>query len=163
MTSIVRKTATVLLAIALVATAVTLMRNSQWASGLPVSATVRADEDACSLASLHGTYAVHAQGTVLSGLPGAPFPFGEAGIITFDGKGNHSGKTTVNLGGNVQTPTLHGTYTVNSDCTGAITVISSLGLDLHDALVVTRGGRGTVEVETDPFVVITRTTEKIGD
>jgi hypothetical protein len=115
------------------------------------------------LASLHGTYAIHAQGTVLAGLPGTPFPFGEAGLITLDGKGNHSGKTTVNLGGNVQTPTFTGTYTVNSDCTGSITVISSLGLQLHDAIVITRGGLATVDVQTDPFAVITRTLEKIGD
>ena len=128
---------------------------------------VRADEDTCSLASLKGTYATHAQGTIIAPLgspfPSAPFPFGEAGIITLNGKGQHSGKTTVNLGGVVLQPTFSGTYTVNPDCTGTITVQSSAGFVLHDAIIVTRGGRATVEVETDPFTVITRTLEKIGD
>lgn len=128
---------------------------------------VRADEDTCSQASLHGTYAIHAQGTVVGQLPppfpNAPFPFGEAGIITLNGKGQHSGKTTVNLGGVVLQPAFTGTYTVNPDCTGTITLESNAGFVLHDAIVVTRGGRATVEVETDPFTVITRTLEKIGD
>lgn len=128
----------------------------------------RADEESCSLASLHGTYAVHAQGTIVGQLPqppfpNAPFPFGEAGIITLDGKGQLSGKTTVNLGGVVLQPTLTGTYTVNSDCTGTVTVQSSGGFVLHDAIIVTRAGRATVEVQTDPFAVITRTLERIGD
>ena len=68
-----------------------------------VSGTVaRAADGSCSLASLSGTYAIHAHGTVVGQVPGPfrapPFPFGEAEIITFDGRGQHSGKTTVNLG-----------------------------------------------------------------
>jgi hypothetical protein len=129
---------------------------------------VRAQEDSCSIASLHGTYAVHAHGTIVGQLPQppfptAPFPFGEAGIVTLNGTGQLSGKTTVNLGGVVLQPTFSGMYTVNSDCTGTLTVQSSAGFVLHDAIIVTRGGGGTVEVQTDPFAVVTRTLERIAD
>jgi len=126
-----------------------------------------ADADSCSLVSLRGTYAVHAQGTIVGQLPALfpapPFPFGEAGIVTFDGNGNHSGKTTVNIDGVVLTPTFNGTYTINSDCTGTITVNSSAGFTLHGAFVVTNHGRGTIETEIDRFAVASRTLEKIGD
>jgi len=121
-----------------------------------------------SVASLHGTYAIHAQGTIVGQLPppfpAPPFPFGEAGIVKLDGAGMVlSGKSTVNLGGVVLQPTATGSYTVNSDCTGTITIKSSAGFVLHDSIVVTDRGRRTVEVQTDPFTVITRTLEKIED
>ena len=74
-----------------------------------------------------------------------------------------SGKSTVNLGGVVLQSTATGSYTVNSDCTGTITIKSSAGFVLHDSIVVTDRGRRTVEVQTDPFAVITRTLEKIED
>ena len=129
---------------------------------------VQADDDnrRCSVASLNGTYAMQAQGTIvgqLPSLPSPPFPFAQAGIIAFDGAGNLFGKSTVNLGGLVLQPTFTGTYTVNSDCTGTITVNSSEGLVLHDATVVIRGGRGFRDVQTDPFSVITRSGERLGD
>lgn len=78
------------------------------------TAVVHAD-GGCSPASLQGTYAVHGQGTFLvpvPGFPAPPFPFGEAGIATFDGTGKLFGKTAVNAGGLLLTPTLTGTYTV---------------------------------------------------
>ena len=61
------------------------------------------------------------------------------------------------------TPTFIGTYTVSSDCTGSVTVNSNLGLTLHDAIVVTRGGRATVKTQIDPFVVVSRTLETISN
>ena len=133
------------------------------------ASVVRAEEESCSVASLHGTYAIHAQGTIVGQLPppfpAPPFPFGEAGILKLDGAGLvlSGSKSTVNLGGVVLQPTTTGSYTVNSDCTGTITIQSSLGFVLHDSIVVTDRGRRTVEVQTDPFTVITRTLEKIED
>ena len=131
------------------------------------ASVVRAEEESCSVASLHGTYAIHAQGTIVGQLPppfpAPPFPFGEAGILKLDGAGMLSGTSTVNLGGVVLQPTATGSYTVNSDCTGSITIQSSAGFVLHDSIVVTDRGRRTVEVQTDPFTVITRTLEKIED
>src|SRR5215472_14778903 len=133
MTSMFRGTIVVLIAIALAGIAVS--RSPQSPTHLVGISAAMADEDSCSLVSLRGTYAVHAQGTIVGQLPAPfpapPFPLGEAGIVTFDGNGNHSGKTTVNIDGVVLTPTFNGTYTINSDCTGTITVNSSAGFTLH--------------------------------
>jgi hypothetical protein len=119
------------------------------------ASVVRAEEESCSVASLHGTYAIHAQGTIVGQLPppfpAPPFPFGEAGILKLNGAGRLSGKSTANLGGLVLQPTAMGSYTVNSDCTGTITIQSSAGFVLHDSIVVTDRGRRTVEVQTDPL------------
>lgn len=129
-------------------------------------ATVHAD-GGCSPASLIGTYAVGRQGTIIAPLgspfPAPPFPFGEAGIATFNGAGSFFGKTTVNAGGFILTPTFTGTYTVNSDCTGTVTVNSNLGLTLHNAIVVTKGGQGYIETQTDQWAVAEGQVERLGD
>ena len=128
-------------------------------------ANVHADEG-CSLASLNGTYAVGRQGTIVGQLPGfpaPPFPFAEAGIATFNGAGSFFGKTTVNAGGLVLTPTFTGSYTVNPDCTGTVTVNSNLGVTLHNAIVVTNGGQRYIETQTDSWAVVEGRVEKLGD
>jgi len=129
------------------------------------TAVVHAD-GGCSAASIQGTYAVHGQGTFLvpiPGFPAPPFPFGEAGIATFDGAGKLFGKTTVNAGGLLLTPTFTGTYTVNSDCTGSVTVQSNAGFTIQEAIVVIGGGKRYVGTETDPAAVIVRTVERLRD
>ena len=131
-------------------------------TGGPATAIVRAD-GGCSLASLQGTYAVHGQGTFLvevPGFPAPPFPFGEAGIATFDGTGRFFGKTTINAGGLLLNPTFTGTYTVNSDCTGSVMVQSDVG-SVQEAIVVINGGQRYVGTETDPAAVVVRTVERL--
>jgi hypothetical protein len=123
-------------------------------------------DPACSVSSLRGTYAVQAQGTIVGQLPGfppPPFPIDEAALVSFDGAGNLSGKTTLNIGGVVLQPTFTGTYTVNSDCTGNTTVHSSLGFVVHDATILVRGGREFRDVQTDSFEVSTRNGVRIED
>jgi hypothetical protein len=99
----------------------------------------------------------------IPGFPAPPFPFGEAGIATFDGAGKLFGKTTVNAGGSLLTPTFTGTYTVNSDCTGSVTVQSNAGFTIQEAIVVIGGGKRYVGTETDPTAVIVRTVERLRD
>ena len=126
------------------------------------TAVVHAD-GGCSAASLQGAYAVHGQGTFLApvpGFPAPPFPFGEAGIVTFDGAGRLFGKTTINAGGLLLTPPFTGTYTVNADCTGSVTVQSEFG-SLQEAIVVIGAGQRYVGTETDSAAVVVRTVEKL--
>ena len=132
---------------------------------VPGRAVVRAD-GGCSLASLNGPYGLHGEGTVLPGGPiplSAPAPFAEVIIATFDGAGSFSGSAAVNLGGAVLNPvTFMGTYTVNSDCTGNLTVNLSLGFPLHNAIVVIGGGRRLIATDTDTFEVVQRRGERLG-
>lgn len=121
----------------------------------------------CSVASLNGPYGLEGQGTVLPGGPisvPAPVPFGEVIIATFNGAGTFFGSAAVNVGGVVLNPvTFTGTYTVNPDCTGTITVNLSLGFSLHNAIVVLGGSHRLIATDTDPFEVVQRRGERLGD
>ena len=81
----------------------------------------------CSNRTLSGTYGYSAQGQVLPA-PGLAFPFTSTGRATFDGTGNVSWLEHTVVGGAQQgadwTPSTSGTYTVNSDCTGTMVVIT---------------------------------------
>ena len=136
-----------------------------FAAASPVAAQIQETENSCSLASLQGSYALERQGTLVAsilGLP-APAPWGEVAFEQFDGAGAFSGKATVNVGGTVVTGTLTGTYTVNSDCTGTKTVHTSVGVTVHEAIVVIAGGQRIVGTQTDPWAVVQTKAEKIGD
>lgn len=125
------------------------------------------ENSGCSLASLNGRYAIAGQGTVVAQLPGfppPPAPQGEVAIVTLNGAGSFFGSATLNIGGLVlNSVAFTGSYTVNRDCTGTATVNTSLGLTLHNAIVVIGGGQRFIETETDPFQVIQRTGQRLGD
>lgn len=76
----------------------------------------------CSDASLQGNFGFTATGTLLA-LP-APFagPFGEIGRQNFDGRGKTDGTATLSANGNIIRVTVEGTYQVNADCTGSMTL-----------------------------------------
>lgn len=138
--------------------------SKHWITGVPAS-VVRAD-GGCSVASLNGPYATEGEGTVVGALPGfppPPFAFGEVVLDHFNGAGSLFGNAKVNLGGVVLDVPVTGTYTVNSDCTGTITVNTSLGLTLHNAMVVIGGGQRFILSETDAFAVIQRRGVRLGD
>jgi len=83
----------------------------------------RADERACSVASLKGTFTYTGTGFNVSA-NGAAAPFAEVGTQTFDGKGATSTTFTASANGNLFHITLSGTYTVNPDCTGTMTLLT---------------------------------------
>src|SRR4030095_14778085 len=71
------------------------------------------EREHCSNPTLHGSYGLHATGTVPEGLP-----FAAVGRFTFDGKGNLTGKLFVRVdGNNIEPPEFAGTYSVHPDCT----------------------------------------------
>ena len=101
---------------------------------LTLVAVVSASAATCSNATLHGSYGLHATGTVPGGLP-----FAAVGRFTFDGKGNLTGKLFVRVNGNnVEPPEFSGTYSVSPDCT----VTDSWGPPInstHVAVIVEEG------------------------
>jgi hypothetical protein len=111
----------------------------------------------CSVASLSGAYAVSRQGTLLTsvlGLP-APSPWGEVARVSFDGAGSFSGTATVNIGGVVlNSIPLTGTYTVDSDCTGTITVHPNVPVTITEAIVVIGGGQQYIATDTESIAVV---------
>ena len=83
----------------------------------------RAEERTCSVASLKGTFTYTGTGFNVSA-NGAAAPFAEVGTQTFDGKGATSTTFTASANGNIFHITLSGTYTVNPDCTGTMTLLT---------------------------------------
>jgi hypothetical protein len=75
------------------------------------------------------------------------------------------GSSTVNIGGAVLNAVpFTGTYTVQSDCTGTVTLdVPSVGLTIHEAIVVIGGGQRFIGTETDPFQVVQVRGQKLAD
>ena len=80
------------------------------------------DQRECSNKSLRGSFGFTSTGTLLALPPPFAGPFGEIGRQTFDGKGNTDSTATLSANGNVVRVTVQGTYAVNPDCTGSMTL-----------------------------------------
>jgi hypothetical protein len=112
------------------------------------------DLQACSAATLNGTYALTFSGFFTRGPVPAAInnftPIAGAGLVTFDGNGNLSASETVSVGGLITPVNVPGTYTVNSDCTGTFITTPNAHLNL----VILRNGREIQAVNTVPGAVI---------
>jgi hypothetical protein len=76
---------------------------------------------ACGTSTLAGRYAVIGHG--FAGTPTAPpAPFATVSLMTLDGAGNLSNKVTRSNNGQISRGPDLGTYAVNPDCTGTITI-----------------------------------------
>ena len=80
----------------------------------------RPEAPTCTMAGRAGEYGLTWAGTMF--LSTGAVPAAAVGRITFDDAGYVSGTQTVSKGGTVSQLTMKGTYTVNPDCTGTITV-----------------------------------------
>ena len=94
----------------------------------------------CSNASLQGSFGFSSTGTLLALPPPFAGPFGEIGRQTFDGQGNTDATATLSTNGNIHRVTIQGTYVVNPDCTGSMTVfVSPLGATVNLDFVIDDG------------------------
>jgi len=119
--------------------------------------------EGCFLGSVHGSFGISTAGSIVAFGPVGQVA--EAGIISFDGKGNVSQTTTVSLNGTI-VPDRHatGTYTVNTDCTGDLQVLlpTPVGFSpstLH--FVIVDFGRELRMVNTGNGRVLTSNARKI--
>lgn len=99
----------------------------------------RALAGGCSNATLQGSFGYTSTGTLLPSYVPPPFagPFAEVGRQTFNGKGNTDATATVSSNGNPQAVTATGTYVVNPDCTGSMTLyVSPFGATVHIDFVI---------------------------
>jgi hypothetical protein len=115
---------------------------------LSITPPAKAGDKGCSTAALRGTFSRHDTGTVLAPAAAAG-PFALVGTFTFDGNGGVTGAATSSQNGNIGQGTQTGTYTVNSDCTGTITVQGSGGHSSHYSFVVDDNGNGFQYICTD--------------
>lgn len=112
----------------------------------------------CSNATLRGSFGYTSTGTLLPSFVPPPYagPFAEVGRQTFDGKANTDATGTLSANGNIFSKvTFEGTYAVNPDCTGSMTLSSSLGVSQAD-FVVDGDGTELRLIFTDSGVVESR-------
>jgi hypothetical protein len=93
-----------------------------------VAPMAQAADKGCSNATLTGTFAYTNTGffTAAAAPPLQPGPFAGVGLQTFDGKGGTTAITWVSVNGNILQGTIKGTYSVNPDCTGTLTIVPSI-------------------------------------
>ena len=123
---------------------------------LGVATTAHAQNKGCSNDSLRGTFAYTSTGFIASP-PEIAGPLVEVGTQSFDGTGNTTATATLSQNGNILPVTVTGTYTVNPDCTGTMTLqVSPIAVTVHVFFVIDDSLNGFQAIETDPGLVITR-------
>ena len=129
------------------------------ALALSLAPTAKADDKGCSNAILRGTFAYTSTGSIATP-PAIAGPFVEVGTQAFDGNGGTTAAAMSSQNGNISPLTVTGTYTVNPDCTGTMTLqvtfpgVPTFPVDVY--FVVDDGGDEFQAIETDPGLVITR-------
>lgn len=126
------------------------------AFALAVTPMAKADDKGCSIASLKGTFAYTGAGFITAP-PAFAGPFMEVGTQIFDGKGGTTATAMASQNGNIIPMTATGTYTVNSDCTGTLTLqVAPLGITVHVYFVLDSNLAEFQAIETDSGLAITR-------
>lgn len=130
----------------LVLLTLTLLPGRSTASAALV-APAYAEINGCAVETLRGAYIYSADGFVTANAGQAPFtPIAEAGVYTFDGAGGLSTANTLSLGGTIRLRTDTGTYTVNTDCTGSVSLAHGVSFNF----AVSRSGREMRLVASTP-------------
>jgi hypothetical protein len=126
---------------------------------LGISSAAVAENKSCSNNTLKGSFAFTSTGTLLDTYAPPPFagPFAEVGVQAFDGSGGTAATATLSSNGNIVSVTVTGTYSVNPDCTGTMTLnVSPFNSVIHLSFAIDRHGNGFQAIETEPGLIITR-------
>jgi hypothetical protein len=126
---------------------------------LGIAPTVKAADKGCSNATLAGTFAYTSTGFITAPAELAG-PVAEIGTQTFDGKGATNATATLSQNGNIAPVTITGTYKVNPDCSGkmtlTVTIPGFMPFPLDVSFVIDDGGNGFQGMEVDSGLVVTR-------
>lgn len=104
-------------------------------------------DDECTVASLYGSYGYFLSGPLI-GLG----PVAAVGIVTLDGGGGLSARDTVSNNGVIDHRIGSGTYSINSNCTGSLSLNGDfLGLSADFTVVPESHGREFTFIVTNPL------------
>jgi len=128
---------------------------------LALSSAASAHPNECSNLTIKGTYAFTVHGQILT--PGGPLLIDGIAKTTFDGHGNLTQLDAVAENGTLAQIWRPGTgaYTLNSDCTGIMTIFNQDQPALHLAIVVSHSGDLIHTVVSDPGVAVTSDSERV--
>ena len=125
------------------------------------SSVATAHGKGCSDSTIKGEYSFTIHGQILT--PGGPLPVDGIAKTTFDGNGNLTQVDAVAVGGSM--PVIWrpgvGTYKLNSDCTGTMTLIDQDQQPLHLVILVSQSGGHIRAVVTDPGFSTTSDADRV--
>jgi uncharacterized protein (TIGR03437 family) len=107
----------------------------------------------CTNATFTGTYYYVVSGDVASGMEFNPYA--EMGQLVADGHGNVSGRSQASVGGSLTSYTLVGTYSVQTNCAGTLTLTANSKPTAPITFQVLNGGEGAVIAYSQQSAVIT--------
>jgi hypothetical protein len=120
--------------------------------------SVEAQDHQCSNATLDGSFGFAGTGTIFN--PSASL-FAQVGRQTFDGNGNTGATATTSINGASFPVTIKGTYAVNPDCTGSLTLnVSPVDITVHADFVIAIDGAEFQAIVTDSGSVVTYVAKK---
>jgi len=128
---------------------------------LATSSSMAAHDRECTNNTIKGSYAFTIHGQIFT--PNGTLVVNGIAKTTFDGNGNLTQVDAVAVNGNtlqVWRPGT-GTYSVNSDCTGTMTLLNPDQPPLHLAILVSDSGDLIHTVVTDPGFAVTSNAERI--
>jgi hypothetical protein len=108
----------------------------------------------CTLESAKGEFGATFTGAITAG----PFagPYAAVARVVCDGKGSCHAEGTQSLNGTIVPLVDQGaTYTVNSNCTGSITVDLGDGQTINFNFIIVDHGKEIRSIQTDPGTVVT--------
>jgi len=129
---------------------------------LAASSALTAHAVVCNNSTIRGTYAYSIHGQVF--IQNGPTLFIDGlARTTFDGEGNLTELDAVAVNGNLAPGWAFntGTYSVNPDCTGTITVTNGNQPLVHLQIVVAQSGNSMHEMTTDPGFATTAEGERL--
>jgi hypothetical protein len=129
---------------------------------LAASSTLAAHAGGCSNSTIQGNYAYTIHGQVF--LPdGSTLLIDGLARTTFDGKGNLTELDAIAANGNMAPGWVPntGTYSVNPDCTGTITVTNGNQPLVHLQMVVAQSGNTIHAMTIDPGFATTAEGERL--
>jgi hypothetical protein len=130
--------------------------------GLGASSSVAAYAG-CRNTTLTGTYAFTVHGQIFPPDGSAPLLVGGVAQTTFDGKGNLVQVDAVAVNGGLAPGWRPGTgtYSLNADCTGTITINNEGMPPLHQQVVIAQSGNTIHGVVIDPGFAVTADAERV--
>ena len=132
------------------------------ALALAAASAVTAQASVCNNSTIRGTYAYTIHGQVF--VPNGPILYIDGlARTTFDGEGNITELDALAVNGNMAPGWAYntGTYSVDANCTGTITVTNGNQPLVHLQMVIAQSGNTIHEMTTDPGFATTAEGERI--